>query len=79
VSSDPQYSAASIMEVKYTHLEYEIRLSRLDTLDPTLVLAFSRSGYSVTLDTDQENNQGISDKSQVPQADPHVTRLYNSN
>jgi hypothetical protein len=31
---DPQYSAISIKEAKYTCLGYRIRLSRLHTLDP---------------------------------------------
>jgi hypothetical protein len=46
---------------------------------PLLVLAFLRSSHSVTLDLEQENNQKILHKSQVPQADPHATGLHNSN
>jgi hypothetical protein len=49
---DPQYSAASVREVKCTRLGYETRLSRLHTLDPppSLALAFLKSGHSATLD-----------------------------
>jgi hypothetical protein len=76
---DPQYLAVSIREEKYTHLGYRSRLSRLYTLDPHLALAFPRSSYSATPDPEQENNQGIPDMSQVPQADPLTTGLHNSN
>jgi hypothetical protein len=56
-----------------------MRLSGLYTLDPLLALAFSRSSHSATPDPKQKNNQRISDKSQVPQADPLATGLLNLN
>jgi hypothetical protein len=40
---DPQYSVASIREAKCTHIGYEVRLSRLHTLDAPLALAFSNT------------------------------------
>jgi hypothetical protein len=46
---------------------------------PSLALAFLRSSHSATTDSEQENNQETSDKLQVPQADPPVTGLHNSN
>jgi hypothetical protein len=76
---DTQYLAASIREVKYTHLGYGTRLSRVHTLDPPLALAFSRSSHLVTADSEQENNQETPDKLQVPQADPSVIGLHNLN
>jgi hypothetical protein len=77
VPSGPQYSAVS--EAKYTRLWYRTRLSRLHTLDPHLALSFPRSSHPATPNPEQENNQGTPDKSQVPQADPPVTGLHNSN
>jgi hypothetical protein len=79
VLSGPQYLAASVMEAKCTCLGYGTRLSRLHTLDPPLVLAFLRSSHSAIADSEQENNQENPDKLHVPQADPPVTGLYNSN
>jgi hypothetical protein len=38
---DPQYSAVSVRETKYTRLGYETRLSRLHTLDPPFSISFS--------------------------------------
>jgi hypothetical protein len=76
---DPQYSAVSDREAKYTCLGYRARLSRLHTLDPHLALGFPRSSHLATSDPEQENNQGTPDKSQVPQADPPAIELYNSN
>jgi hypothetical protein len=38
-----------------------------------------RDCHSATLDPEQENNQGILDKSRVPPADPPVTGLHNTN
>jgi hypothetical protein len=73
VSSGPQYSVVSVMEVKFTRFGYRIRLSRLHTLDPHLALAFLRSSHSATPDSEPKNNQRTLDKSQVPQADPLVT------
>jgi hypothetical protein len=67
---DPQYSAISVREAKYTCLGYKTRLSRLHTLDPHLALAFLRSSHSATPDPKQENNQETPDKLQVPQAGP---------
>jgi hypothetical protein len=58
----PQYLAVSIREAKCTCLGYEIRLSRLHTLDPPLALAFPRSSHSAIADSEQENNQETSDK-----------------
>jgi hypothetical protein len=66
---DLQYLAVSVREVKYTHLGYITRVSRLHTLDP----------HSATPDPEQENNQATLDKSQVTQAGPSVIGLYNSN
>jgi hypothetical protein len=78
---DPLYSAVSVTEAKYTRLVYRTRLSRLHVLDPPprVALAFPRSSHSVTPDPEKENNQGTSDKSHVPQVDPLVTELHNSN
>jgi hypothetical protein len=39
---DPQYSAVSVGEAKYTRLGYRTRLSRLHTLDPTFSINFSK-------------------------------------
>jgi hypothetical protein len=75
---DLQYSAASMREVKYTHLGYRTKLNRLHTLDPPLVLAFLRNSHLATSDPEQENNQRTPDKSQVPQADLPMTELHNS-
>jgi hypothetical protein len=47
---DPQYSEASMREVKCTRLGYRVRLSRLHTLDPPLALAFLRSSHLATSD-----------------------------
>jgi hypothetical protein len=69
----PQYSGASVREAKCTRLEYGTRLSRRHTLDSPLALSFFRSSHSAILDLEQENNQGIPDKSQVPKANPSVT------
>jgi hypothetical protein len=77
--SGPQYLAASVREAKCTCLGYGTRLSMLHTLDPPLALAFSRSSHSATADSEQENNQETPDKLQVPQADPPVIGLHNSN
>jgi hypothetical protein len=52
----------SVREAKCTRLGYEIRLSRLHTLDLPLALAFLMSNPSATLDPEQENNQGTLDK-----------------
>jgi hypothetical protein len=76
---DPQYSAASVREAKCTCLGYRIRLSKLHTLGPPLALAFPMSSRPATSDPKQENNQGTSDKSHVPQADPSTIGLHNSN
>jgi hypothetical protein len=76
---DPQYLPGSVREAKCTCLGYGIRLSRLHTLDPPLALAFPRNIHSATADAEQENNQETPDKLQVPQADPPVTGLHNSN
>jgi hypothetical protein len=73
---DPQYLAVSVRKAKCTHLGYG---TRLHTLDPLLALAFSRSNHSTTADSKRENNQEAIDKLQVPQADPPVTGLHNSN
>jgi hypothetical protein len=51
-----EYSAIRVREATYTRLGYKIRLSRLHTLDPHLVLAFLRSSHSATPDPKQENN-----------------------
>jgi hypothetical protein len=77
--SDPQYLAASVWETKCTQLGYETRLSRLHILDPLLALVFLRSSHSATTDSEKENNQETPDKLQLPQADPSVTGLHNSN
>jgi hypothetical protein len=76
---DPQYLVVSVRGAKCTHLGYETRLSRLHTLDPPLALAFPRSSHSATADSEQENNQETPDKLQVPQVDPPMTGLHNSN
>jgi hypothetical protein len=76
---DPQYLAASITEAKCTCLGYGSRLSRLHTLDPLLALAFLRSSHSAIAISELENNQETLDKLQVPQADPLMTGLHNSN
>jgi hypothetical protein len=76
---DPQYLAASVREAKCTRLGYGTRLSKLHTLDPPLALAFPRSSHSATTDSEQENNQETPDKMQVPQPDPRVIGLQNSN
>jgi hypothetical protein len=55
---DPPYLAVSVREAKYTRLWYMTSLSRLNTLDPQLALAFLRSSHSAALDPKQENNQG---------------------
>jgi hypothetical protein len=39
---DPQYSAVSICEAKYTRLGYRTRLNRLHTLDPPFNISFSK-------------------------------------
>jgi hypothetical protein len=77
--SDPQYLAVSVWETKYTQLGYETRLSRLHILDPLLALVFLRSSHSAKTDSEKENNQETPDKLQLPQADPSVTGLHNSN
>jgi hypothetical protein len=76
---DPQYLGVSIREVKCTRLGYGIRLSRLHTLDPPLALAFLKRSHLATADSEQENNQETLNKLQVPQADPPVIGLHNSN
>jgi hypothetical protein len=76
---DPQYLATSVREAKCTRLGYGTRLSKLHTLDPPLALAFPRSSHSATTDSEQENNQETPDKMQVPQPDPRVIGLQNSN
>jgi hypothetical protein len=38
---NPQYSAVSVREAKYTPLGYRTRLSRLYTLDPPFSINFS--------------------------------------
>jgi hypothetical protein len=76
--SDPQYFAGSVRESKCTRLGYEIRLSRLHTLDPPLALALPRDSHLVTQNPKQENNQGTPSISQVPQADPPAIRLHSS-
>jgi hypothetical protein len=68
--SDPQYLATSVREAKCTRLGYGTK--------PILSLAFLRGNYSTTPDPKKESSQGL-DKSQVPQADPPVTGLHNSN
>jgi hypothetical protein len=75
----PVLSCDSVREAKCTRLGYRTRLSMLYTLDSPLALAFLRSSHSATLDLEQENNQRTPDKSQVPQANPPVTGLHNSN
>jgi hypothetical protein len=42
-------------------------------------ITFLMSSHSATPDPKQENNQRILDKSDVPQTDPSVTGLHNSN
>jgi hypothetical protein len=79
LSGPPVLSCDNIREAKCTRLRYGTRLSRLYTLDPLLALAFSWSSHSATPDPEQENNQRTPDKSQIPQADPPVTGLHNSN
>jgi hypothetical protein len=69
----------SVRDAKCTRLVYEIRLSRLYTLDLPLALAFLRSRHAETPDLGEEKNQRTLDKSHVPQADPPATGLYNSN
>jgi hypothetical protein len=76
---DPQYLAVNVREAKCTRLGYRTRLSRLHTLDSPLALAFSRNSHSTTADSEQENNQETPNKLQVPQTDPPVTGLHNSN
>jgi hypothetical protein len=78
--SGPQYLVGSDREAKCAHLGYKTRLSMLHTLDPPplAALAFLRSSHSGTPDPKQENNQRTLDRSQVPQVDPPVTRLHNS-
>jgi hypothetical protein len=46
---------------------------------PPLALAFSRSSHSARADSEKENNQETLNKLQVPQADPPMTVLHNSN
>jgi hypothetical protein len=75
---DPQYLVVSVRKAKYTHLGYGIRLSRLHTPDPISVSLSMEQPFSNT-GPKQENNQGTPDKPQVPQADPPVTGLHNSN
>jgi hypothetical protein len=79
LSRPPVLSYDSVREVKCTRLGYGTRLSMLYTMNPLLVLAFLRSSHSAILDPEQENNQMTPDKSQVPQADPPATGLYNTN
>jgi hypothetical protein len=79
LSGPPVLSCDNIREAKCTRLRYGTRLSRLYTLDPLLALAFLWSSHSATPDPEQENNQRTPDKSQIPQADPPVTGLHNSN
>jgi hypothetical protein len=38
---NPEYSAVSVREAKYTRLEYRTSLSRLHTLDPPFSISFS--------------------------------------
>jgi hypothetical protein len=64
---DPQYLVASIREAKCT------------LWTPPLALAFSRSSHSATANSEQENNQETPDKLHVPQVDPPVIGLHNSN
>jgi hypothetical protein len=54
------------------------RLSRLHIPDPSLAKTFLRGDHLTTRDPMQENKQGTSGRSQVPQADPYVTILHNS-
>jgi hypothetical protein len=60
-------------------IKVQTRLSRLHTLDLLLALAFSRSTHSATANSEQESNQETPDKLHVPQTDPPVTGLHNSN
>jgi hypothetical protein len=53
------------------------RLSRLHTSDPPLAIAFPRGGHLATWDLKQKNNQGIPNRSHVPQTDPLAIRLHN--
>jgi hypothetical protein len=76
LSGPPILSCDSVREAKCTQLGYG---TRLYTLDPLLALAFPRSSHSATPDSEQENNQWTSDKLHVPQADPPVIGLHNSN
>jgi hypothetical protein len=63
---NPQYLAVSVSEEKCTSLGYGTRLSKLHTLEPPLVLVFSRSSHLATTDPEQGNNQRTPDKPQVP-------------
>jgi hypothetical protein len=80
VPSGTRYSAVSVREAKHTHLRYRTRLSRLHNMDPPFSISFSEEQPFSTPDPGQEkNNQEALNKSQVPQVDPPVTGLYNSN
>jgi hypothetical protein len=79
VLPDPQYLAVTIREAKYTCLGYRTRLSRLHSLDPPFSICFSKERPFSTPDPKQENDQETLDKSQVPQADPPMIGLHNSN
>jgi hypothetical protein len=79
LSGPPVLNCDNVREAKCTRLRYRTKLSRLYTLDPPLALAFLRSSHSTTPDPGQENNQRTPDKSHVPQADPPVIGLHNSN
>jgi hypothetical protein len=76
---DPQYSAISVREAKYTRLAYMTRLSRLHTLNPPFSISFSEKQPFGNTETEPKNNQMTPDKSQVPQADSPVTGLHNLN
>jgi hypothetical protein len=73
----PQYSVAIALGMHMLRVRNQAK--QIVHSGPLLVLAFSRSSHSAIPDPEQENNQMTPDKSQVPQADPSMTGLHNSN
>jgi hypothetical protein len=45
---------------------------------PPIAVAFQRDSHLAIRDPKQENNQGIPGRLEVPQTDPPMTRLHNS-
>jgi hypothetical protein len=76
---NPQYSAVSVRDAKYTFLGYRNRLSRLHTLYHPFSISFSEEHSFGNIRPEQENNQGTPDKSRVHQADLPMIGLHDSN